>query len=191
MNNDYIYKQSFKETSKIKDNKSGVYGILNTCNNKIYIGSSLNLRKRHNAHKTKLNCNRHANKHLQKAIFKYKIDNFEFVILEYCNEKLILEKEQYWINKFNSNDNKVGYNKRKIAESNYGYSFNMPDEAKEKLRKIGKERGKTKEFKEFMSLVHKGKNVSNETRKKSSESHKGYIMKNSSKQKISKSLSKK
>lgn len=187
MNVNYVYKQPLSETSRVEDFKSGVYGILNSCNNKIYIGSSLNLRKRHNAHKTKLNCNRHTNIHLQKSIIKYGIDKFEFIIFEFCDINSIIKREQYWIDRLNCTDNKSGYNKRVIAESNKGYTFKMPKAAKKKLSDIGKLRGKTEDFRNFMSTLHSGKLVSIETRERMSASHKGYKWSKESLEKRSKS----
>lgn len=166
-------------------NNVGIYEIRNIVNNKIYIGSSSNLCKRFITHRTKLNNNIHPNKHLQRSVNKYGINKFEFNILEYCTKDLLVNIEQNWINKTNCNNQKYGYNKRILAESNTGYTFNMPEEAKEKLRIIGLNRGSTKEFKNFMSNLHKNKNVSIETRLKSSKSHKGYKVKESTKEKIS------
>lgn len=46
-------------------NKSGIYRIINVINNKFYIGSAINLRKRRNTHFEQLNNNKHHSIYLQ------------------------------------------------------------------------------------------------------------------------------
>jgi predicted GIY-YIG superfamily endonuclease len=69
---------------QISENVSGIYAIVNTLNNKKYIGSSENLRKRYRQHFNNLNKNKHVNTHLQRAYNKYGASVFEFWILEEC-----------------------------------------------------------------------------------------------------------
>ena len=90
----------------------GIYQIKNKLNGKIYIGQSVNIKRRWKDHR-----NRPFNKkakqydsYLYKAIRKEGIDNFEFLILEECSKELLDEKEKEWISKTKSNDNKFGYN---------------------------------------------------------------------------------
>lgn len=81
--------------------KIGIYSIINKINNKLYIGStSDSFRKRWNLHKHHLRNNKHKNSHLQYAWNKYGEENFEFVILKSCNDRLkVLETEQLYIDK--------------------------------------------------------------------------------------------
>lgn len=60
----------------------GIYSIKNLINNKIYIGSSINITKRINQHFNNLKNNKHNNKHLQFSYNKYGIKNFSYEILE-------------------------------------------------------------------------------------------------------------
>ncbi|MHA1342378.1 MAG: GIY-YIG nuclease family protein [Promethearchaeota archaeon] len=69
---------------------SGIYQILNKINNKIYIGSAVDLKQRKNSHFNTLDKNKHWNKYLQRSYNKYGKENFKFQILLYCNKK---EKE--------------------------------------------------------------------------------------------------
>jgi len=73
----------------------GVYYITNTINNKIYIGSSNNIEKRHSTHFSNLRYGKHSNKYLQAAVTKYGIDNFMLKAVELCevDELLIVEQE--------------------------------------------------------------------------------------------------
>lgn len=53
------------------DDGSGIYAIVNSLNNKKYIGSTGTLRKRFRQHYTALSSNQHANCHLQNAVNQY------------------------------------------------------------------------------------------------------------------------
>lgn len=77
--------------------QSGIYCIINTHNNKKYIGSSKNIRKRLWEHRSKLRHNKHDNVYLQKSWNKYGEDKFDFYIIEACPEKILLEREQFYI----------------------------------------------------------------------------------------------
>lgn len=103
--------------SNTKDKgKSGIYLIRNLINGKIYIGKAKCINKRIKQHITNLNkkVRSHENDHFINAWHKYGRDNFSYCVLEYLplNEKLLSEKEIYFILKYNSNNNKKGYNKR-------------------------------------------------------------------------------
>ena len=86
-----------------------VYKIVNKINKKIYIGSSINFKKRKRCHISKLKRNIHENPHLQNSVNKYGIENFEINIIEKV-ETDILEREQFYINKYRSYDNEIGFN---------------------------------------------------------------------------------
>lgn len=78
----------------------GIYRILNTKNNKMYIGSSEDLDKRKTNHFGMLKRNKHHSIHLQRA-YNRTINAqqvFIFEILEYCNEEILLERENYYLN---------------------------------------------------------------------------------------------
>jgi group I intron endonuclease len=90
----------------------GIYCITNTKNGKKYVGSSINIEYRFKQHKKDLRGHYHGNDHLQKAIGKYGIDEFEFSIIEECEKDKLLENEDKYINKFNSMNSIFGYNKK-------------------------------------------------------------------------------
>lgn len=79
-------------------NISGIYGISNLVNGKIYIGKSLYLRKRFNYHEAMLKKNKHPNAHLQSSFNKYGEEAFEFRVFENCQLKDLPSKEQLWVN---------------------------------------------------------------------------------------------
>ena len=80
---------------------SGIYCIINIKNSKKYIGSSKNIRQRLWVHRAELRHNKHENSHLQNAWNKYGEHNFDYYILEKCEESLLLEKEQLYIDTIN------------------------------------------------------------------------------------------
>ncbi len=93
---------------------TGIYKITNTINNKIYIGSSKDIATRFKNHLKGFKNNSHPNKHLLAAINKYGLNSFCFSILEECQEKVLFQKEQQYIDSYNW---KQLYNKSKIAGS--------------------------------------------------------------------------
>jgi len=93
-----------------KEKICGIYCIENLINHKKYIGQSVNITNRFYGHKNKLKENIHRNDHLQAAWNKYGEDNFEFSIIELCDESLLDEKEKYYIKFYDSNTNDNGYN---------------------------------------------------------------------------------
>lgn len=116
---------------------SGVYIIVNSVNNKVYVGSSLDIKKRWKDHKWFLSHNKHHNPHLQLAWNKYGAIVFEFSILEVeSNPSLLLEAEQRWMQWFGCCDRLRGYNSYSCAGSSYGYK------ASEETRKKCSERNK-------------------------------------------------
>ena len=80
---------------------SGIYCIINIKNSKKYIGSSKNIRQRLWSHRAELRHNKHENSYLQNAWNKYGEHNFDYYILEKCEESLLLEKEQLYIDTIN------------------------------------------------------------------------------------------
>lgn len=89
-------------------NCKGIYAIVNMIDGKIYIGSASLLRKRRNLHLLMLRRGNHDNVYLQRAWNKYGEINFEFFILERCDELLV--REQYFMDSLNPE-----YNMLKIA----------------------------------------------------------------------------
>jgi group I intron endonuclease len=75
----------------------GIYRIKNLVNDKCYYGSSKNIEKRWRIHKNHLNGGKHHNIPLQRAWNKYGENNFSFEVIEECNETILLEREQHYL----------------------------------------------------------------------------------------------
>ena len=79
-----------------------IYGIINKINGHKYIGSAVNFYKRKSVHLNRLKNNTHHSKHLQKAWNKYGESFFDFIILEYVeNKNDLIIKEQWWLDNSN------------------------------------------------------------------------------------------
>jgi group I intron endonuclease len=150
---------------------TGIYKIRNIVNNKIYIGSAVDIKKRWRDHKWYLKENKHHNSHLQSSYNKYGLKNFEFIVESECEIINLLTEERKLILKYNANNNQFGYNVN--DPENIFLGRNHSDETKKKLslQKMGKKNpmyGKTgKQHPKF------GMKLSVEARKRISDGHKG------------------
>lgn len=153
---------------------SGIYEIKNMLNNKRYIGSSKNIENRTITHIAQLEEQKHHSIKLQRSWNKYGQGSFIFNIIELCESSNLIEREQFYIDLYNSYNK--GYNCLPLARSSLGYKFTL--EQKEKLSSIrkGKKRKPcSKETKENISKANKGKKRnphSKETKRKISAAHK-------------------
>jgi len=133
----------------------GIYVICNRLNNKIYLGSSIDLRRRLLEHLRQLRKGEHHSPKLQRAWFKYGEHSFELRVVELVkNPAEILSREQWWLDRLQPWDSNVGYNICKQGRNWFGNKH-------------------TPETKLKIGMAHKGKTVSNETRRKISEANRG------------------
>lgn len=110
----------------------GIYKITNTKNDKVYIGSSVNLSNREYKHFWMLNKGIHDNEYLQKSYNKYGKDFFVFEIVDYCEPTELIERENKFIILHESNNLSKGYNLASVNEFRRN-TFN--DEVKIRLSK--------------------------------------------------------
>lgn len=76
----------------------GIYKIINVVNNKFYVGSAVDLKRRKTRHFSELRNNRHNNRYLQAAWVKYGEQAFVFVVVEELDEGAdLLAAENVWL----------------------------------------------------------------------------------------------
>ncbi len=143
----------------------GVYMILNTTNNKFYIGSSCNMLNRRKEHFWTLSRGIHCNSYLQRSYNKYGKENFKFYLVEelkfpidyhtsqreLVNEHLI-GREQYWIDRMSPH-----YNLVKIAGP-HGVP-NMTQEIRDKISRANTGRRNSMQMKVEMARLKNGSKV--------------------------------
>lgn len=117
--------QKFKE-------KCGVYSITCSGNNKIYIGSSVDIATRLRAHFYSLRNNKHYNPKLQNSFNKYGESSFSMFILEECSRDSIREVEARWIKEYGADT--VGLNISQTTD-NTNTGFTHSQETRIKISK--------------------------------------------------------
>lgn len=121
--------------------KSGIYKITNITNNKVYIGSSTNkIKHRFSSHIRLLLNNKHHAIYLQNSFNKnnQNFENYKFEIIELVEPDNCIEREQYYIDLFNSYDSKYGYNRSPTAGNCLGVKHKLENKIKlfEKIRTL-------------------------------------------------------
>ena len=96
----------------------GVYTITNKLDGRQYVGSAINFNKRWRVHKSHFRLNKHSNKHMQRVYNKYG-DVFIYSKLEECDNTILINREQAWLDGLQSVIN--GYNICKIAGKTLGF----------------------------------------------------------------------
>lgn len=171
-----------------------IYEITNNINGKKYIGKRV----------TKKDINKDdymgSGLLLEKAKFKYGIENFSKQILEICNSKEQLsEREIYYISLVDATKNPMYYNVASGGEGGNTYAGKTIDELEEIKRKIQKNRkfnGHTEEtkakisekkIKNYCKEKHPlyGKHHSEETKRKLSKKNKGQVFSEERNKKVS------
>jgi group I intron endonuclease len=140
----------------MRTKKTGIYVIKNILNNKIYIGSAVNINDRWRQHKLLLRKNDHHSPTLQYSWNKYGEENFNFIIIEECNKDILISREQYYLDtllKANDDNFKFfksnGYNVNHRADSSLGREFT--EKTKVKMSEIKSKNGKLKNI-EFSKI---------------------------------------
>lgn len=76
----------------------GIYKIINVVNNKFYVGSAVDLKRRKTRHFSELRNGKHNNRHLQAAWVKYGEQAFIFVVVEsLADDADLLAAENVWL----------------------------------------------------------------------------------------------
>lgn len=85
--------------------ETGIYKIFTSVSSEVYVGSSVDMRKRAYSHYHSLVKGNHHSKGLQAVSL---VGDLFFEVLECCDNTNLYEKEDYWVSHYNSIEN--GYN---------------------------------------------------------------------------------
>jgi len=161
----------------LKDNKNkpGIYSWINNLNNKIYVGSSINLTTRFYKYYSVKNLTLH-NTIIHNALLKYGYTNFSLAILEYVSiEEDLIRREQYYIDKL-----KPEYNILTKAGSSLGFKHK-----EETLLFFKEERKLTEEARNNLPIAATGRILPQNVRDKIANKRKGVILSDETRTKIS------
>ena len=121
--------QNLKEAREALKDIAGVYVIICTATNIIYVGSSINLGVRMMDHIMES-----SNIHLRNAINKYGIESFVFIVVELfekdpditleVNKGRLLKQEQFYLDSLFKLPSDFRYNYLSVAGSSLGYRHN-------------------------------------------------------------------
>lgn len=128
---------------------SAVYKIVCGLNESIYVGSSRNIEQRFCAHLSKLKKDKHENRYLQRVFNEGGEVHFKAEVLEECEEVLLLEREQYYIDLL-----KPDLNICPLATGKKGSKLSQ--ETKDKMSMVRKGVKKSEETRRKMSLAQMG-----------------------------------
>lgn len=91
----------------------GIYKITNTVNGKVYIGQSINIKRRIYAHFAHVDCKSYGDSHsphFHSAVRKYGKESFSWEVIEECEKSILDDRERYWIAYYDSTNREKGYN---------------------------------------------------------------------------------
>lgn len=137
--------QKLKESkvqSRLQKVIGGIYQIINSKNGKYYVGSSKSIYNRIYNHKTNLRLGKHGNAHLQHAWDKYGEESFYYQILEICEDcskEFLEEREDYWIDYYESDKDEKGYNKQKAKQGTFSEKWYLKEKERQQIRQTKKD----------------------------------------------------
>lgn len=183
-------------------NKSGVYKIINTINNRVYYGSCKRFKQRAYEHKTRLMTNCHSNRFLQNDFNKCGEQAFEFHVVKVVEDKDRKIIEQQFIDEVYDNQ-KHCYNivPKTIVTERDCFS-RTPEETKKLLSEKSKAMWSDPKHRAKIKKIHddsewrknqseKQKKVSqNSSHRNSAEAHRKRLSNSEEREKLSKSLKK-
>lgn len=159
----------------------GIYKIINVVNDKFYIGSAVNLRKRKARHFSELRTGKHKNRHLLAAWNKYGEQAFVFVVVEPVEDRAqLLEAENRWLKQHVGKDYCYNIGTDATApmlgvsgELSPTWGYQHTDDAKANIGKHSRGRAHTSESREKIRQYLLGKPKPAEVRAKISASLSG------------------
>jgi len=155
----------------------GIYKITNP-KGKIYIGQSIDIETRWKAYKS-LKCRLQPK--IYRSLIKYGVEKHKFEIIHLCSEFELNEFEKYYVDLFQTFNNKNGLN----LKDGGGARGKLSDEAKLKISLCKKGRTLSDEHRKNISLGNTGKKMSPEALQKLIKNNTGRKMSDATKLKLS------
>lgn len=101
--------------------RSGIYMIRHKTSHRLYVGSAVDIDRRWSVHLCELRKGTHHSYLLQHAWNRFGEDAFEWLTIEHLvNVNQLLDREQYWLDHYQSYLKRFGYNICKVAGSQLG-----------------------------------------------------------------------
>lgn len=161
-----------------------IYKIINVVNNKFYVGSAVDFKKRKSRHIWRLKRGDHANKHLQAAWIKYGESAFAFCVVQLVEDPSedLLSVENIWLKKYvgkpycyniapDATAPQLGMSGEKNAM--WGKTFIHTESAKLRIGAASKRRIQSQEEREKRKKTMLGHSICTTTRLKISKSLSG------------------
>jgi hypothetical protein len=117
-------------------NASGIYSIRCHANGKLYVGQSVNIRRRFFTHRSGLRKGKNGNPILQRCWDKYGEASFDFQVVELCPSEVLTEREAYYIQKLGASNGVGGFNIN-AANDNPSLGLKRPLETCQRMRDAG------------------------------------------------------
>lgn len=146
----------------------GIYKITNLIDGKIYIGQTVNYKKRKTSHLTSLKNGKHHNEHLQRAFEKYGENSFKIKLIKECTIEELDKLEKYYINELDACNHDKGYNMMYGGQAFRKFT----KQVRQKMSEVGKGRKFTEEHKKRIGLAQKGRVISRQSIEKAKETRK-------------------
>lgn len=153
---------------------TGIYKITSP-SNKVYIGQSINIKKRFKQYKSLYNSRNQ--KALHYSFLKHGIENHKFEVIEECCIDFLNERERYWQEHYNVL--KKGLNSKTTSIN--GKSGKL---SKETISKMSKSLKGKKAWNKGIKGIFIGRKISEQTRLKIKKSNKGRFYSEETKNKI-------
>lgn len=152
----------------------GIYKIINILNNKFYVGSAVDLKRRKTRHFSELRKGNHRNGHLQAAWKKHGERAFIFVVVEEVMDvELLFEKENAWLKEhvgkpycYNIGVDAFAPMLGRTGEQSPTWGYRHTQEAKTQIGKVSRSRVQSEEEKTKRRATMRGKPQPAETRAK-------------------------
>lgn len=117
----------------------GIYKITCLANEKVYVGSAVNLDRRYKEHFKSLEKGKHPNQYLQKTFNKYGSESFTFEVIEFIDDvRYLIRAEQVWLDYYKASDRLYGFNICPKAYSCLGVKRSEETRAKIRGNQYGK-----------------------------------------------------